>query len=69
MYPKIGSVVEISIERKPKEGIIGGYNFGLSGEETSFYFQDLPNMRFPIEFLRENFTVLSEPVEDEEELI
>jgi len=68
-YPKTGSIIEVYVNGKPKEGVLGGYNYGVSGVETGFFFEDTPLQSWPIEFMNDDrFLVISEPVDDEEEL-
>lgn len=64
-YPKPRSLVEITIQRKPTEITIGGYNYSLSGEVTSFYPQFLENLSYPIQML-DDAKLLYEPLDEEE---
>lgn len=60
MYPKEGSTIRFIAGEDPIEGVIAKYGYdGYSGEETSFYLEDNPYMRYPIAFLSWEYTLIA----------
>lgn len=67
----IGTKVRVDTGEGLVEGIIKGYNYGISGKPTSFFFESNEDMRFPIYLLDSDICeVLAPPkayVEEDEE--
>lgn len=71
-YLTEGTKISIKVNGDVVEGIIGGYNYGLSGRVTSFYFEGQENIRRDLELLDPEWcTILAAPViyhEEDEKL-
>jgi len=64
----VGTTLRIKIMEGTVEGVLGGYAYGISGNPTSFYFKDNPDIRYPLERLNDPWcTVLAPPPEYDEE--
>lgn len=64
--PKPGSIVIITILGKSQEHTVSGYNYGLSGQPTSVFFEGIEQQRYPLDVL-DGCDVVYEPIEEEED--
>ena len=67
----IGTKVRVDTGEGMVDGVIKGYNYGISGKPTSFFFEGHADLRFPMDLLDSDVCeVLAPPkayIEEDEE--